>query len=116
MRRMSLLVVASLLVLGGAAWFLFLRPGVSIASSVDPGVTIECSSSLGVDEAACRGLGDAMLEAGPPSTTFELEDVVRIRLDRGLFGGECRIEYFLSRYPDEATWAEPAACGVTESS
>ncbi len=115
MARIGLVAVVLLVVAGAAAWFLLLRPGVSVASSVDPDVTIECSASLGVDEGVCRGLGDAALEAGPPSTTFELEDVVRLRLDRGPLGGECRFEYFLSRYPDEAIWTETAACGVSGS-
>lgn len=115
MVRIGLIVVVVVLVFGGAAWWLVLRPGVSVASSTNPDVTIECTASLDLDEEACRRLGDAVLEGGPPSTTFELEDVVRVRADGGPFGDECRFEYFLGRYPDEAIWTETAACGISSS-
>lgn len=115
MARIGLVVLVVLLVAGGAVWFVFLRPGVSVAASVDPDVTIECGASLDLDEDGCRGLGDTVLAGGPPTTTFELEDVARIRIDGGFLGGDCRVEYFLGRYPDDVAWTEDGTCGVSSS-
>lgn len=115
MARIGLVVLGVLLVAAAVAWFVILRPGVSVAASEDPDVTIECTASLGLDEDGCRGLGDAVLAGGPPTTTFELEDVARIRIDGGPFGGDCRVEYFLGRYPDEVAWTQEGACGVSSS-
>jgi hypothetical protein len=88
------------------------RADVSVTSSVDPDVMIECTSAAGADDGACLAWGDAILADGSPSTTFEAGDLVRLRLDRALFGlgAECRAEWFLGRYPDEAVWTEDVAC------
>ena len=70
----------------------------------------------GADEDACRAWGDAILDAGPPSFTFEMDDLARLRIDRPLllgFGSRCEAVYFTSRYPDEAVWTEETSC-VTE--
>ena len=55
-----------------------------------------------------RAWGDAILAEGSPTTTFEAQDVVRLRLDRELlgFGDTCRAEWFLGRYPDDVAWNE----------
>ena len=65
-----------------------------------------------VDDADCGAWGDEILAGGSPTTTFEAEDVVRLRLDRALlgFGDTCRAEWFLGRYPDDVAWSEDVAC------
>lgn len=96
-----------------AALYVALRGGSAVraTASADPEITIECSGSTGVAD-GCRPWGDAILASGPPSTTFEMVDVVRIRLDRELlgFGSTCSIDYFVGRYPDDSVWTEETAC------
>jgi hypothetical protein len=74
-------------------------------------ISVECTGWTGVAE-RCREWGEAVLAAGAPSTTFELEDVVRIRLDRPTFGlaGRCTAEYFIGRYPNDVAWTEDVDC------
>jgi hypothetical protein len=100
------------LVVGVGAWLL-LRPTIRVASSADADVTIVCAASTGTDADACGAWGDEVLAAGPPSTTFELDDLVRLELSRSAlgFGGECEAAYYLGRYPDRPVWTEPVACG-----
>jgi hypothetical protein len=73
--------------------------------------TIECTGWSGVTE-DCAAWGAEVLAVGAPSNTFELDDVVRIRLDHPTFGFAemCTVEYFLSRYPDEVAWTEEIDC------
>ena len=96
-----------------AAVLVFLRTGsVSTAeSTLQPGLTIECAGSTGVT-GACGAWGDEILAAGPPSTTFEMDDLRRLRLDRPMLGfaSTCVAEYFVSRYPDDAIWDDEVAC------
>ena len=75
------------------------------------GITVECTGWTGVST-GCAAWGEEILAAGPPSNTFEMEDVVRLRLDRrGFgFGRACEAAYFLSRYPDEPAWTDEVAC------
>ena len=113
MKRMVRIGVISLaLLMAGLAVLLFLRPASSATSTVDADVTVECTGSVAVDEPACRAWGDGLLAEGSPTTTFEAQDVVRLRLDRSLlgFGGTCRAEWFLGRYPDDVAWTEEVAC------
>jgi hypothetical protein len=114
MARIAYWAAVALLLAAAVAWYLFGRPGVEAASTVDPEVTIQCRGSASASVDACREWGDAVLADGPPSTTFELEDVVRVRLDRPLVGDECRAEYFLGRYPDEVAWAASVACPTAD--
>lgn len=104
------MIVLVLAALGAAAWYLLLRPGVEVASSVDPDVTITCPASASVSEEGCRDWGDAMLAAGPPSHTFEMDDLARLSLVRGPFGGACEVSYFLQRYADDPAWTDAVAC------
>ncbi len=108
--RIGLLTL--LAILAALVVLLVARPAVIATSLVDPDVRIECTSAAGADDGACLAWGDAILAEGSPSSTFEAEDVVRLRLDRGLlgFGDGCEAEWFLSRYPDEAVWTEDVAC------
>ncbi len=96
-----------------AALYVALRGGSAVlaTASGDPEITIECSGSTGVAD-GCRAWGDAVLASGPPSTTFEIEDVVRVRFDRELlgFGSACSVSYFVGRYPDAPVWTEETAC------
>jgi len=110
MVRIGLVVLAALPAVLVAA--LLLRPGSSATSTVDADVIVECTGAAGVDEPGCRAWGDAILAEGSPTTTFEAEDVVRLRLDRELLGlaGTCRAEWFLGRYPDDVAWTEEVAC------
>ena len=113
MRRIGLWAGALIILLGIiVAPLLVLRPATSATSTVDPDVTVECTPAAGVDEVACRDWGDAILADGSPTTTFEAQDVIRIRLDRDLFGfGEaCRAEWYLGRYPDDVAWSESVPC------
>lgn len=113
MRRPVAIVAATIalaaIVVGA---FLVLRPGTAVASSMRPDVTIECSAAVGLDADACRAWGDELLREDAAPRTFEREDLRRLRLDRGLLGlaGECRIEYFLSRYPEIAIWSDELPC------
>jgi hypothetical protein len=107
----SLVVIALVVVALVGVAVAVLRPGISVTSEVDGDVTITCSASSGVDEAACATWGDSILAAGPPSTTFEMNDLVRLEVSRSMLGfGDCQAAYFLGRYPDSAVWAETVDC------
>jgi hypothetical protein len=112
-RKIGIVAAALILVLvvSVGAWLL-LRPTVWVASSADADVSIVCAASTGTDADACAAWGDEVLAAGPPSTTFELDDLVRLELSRSAlgFGGECEAAYYLGRYPDRPVWTEQIAC------
>ena len=105
----ALVVVAVVLV--SAGWFILGRAGVEAASTVDPDVTIRCDASTSVSEAACLAWGDDILRAGPPSHTFEMDDLARLDLTKGLFFSDtCEVRYFVDRYADESVWTEELPC------
>jgi hypothetical protein len=111
-KRIAILLAVVLAVL---AWFLVLnRPTVDGTSRVDPDVTIECDGSTSVTDESCMAWGDEVLGLGAPSTTFEMQDLVRLRFSKPLlgFGSPCQVEYFLQRYPDDAVWDEDIPCGA----
>ncbi len=101
-------LVAAVAVLMAAAAVYLLRPPVEVASEADPDVTIECAAATGVDRAACLAWGDAIIAGDPPSFTFEMEDLVRLRLERAWFGlgSECHASYVIARYAEPASSAE----------
>ena len=113
MRRAGLLIAVAVLacLVGVGAWLLARSP-VAATSAGDRDVEIVCAASTGVDEAGCAEWGDEILAAGPPSTTFEMDDLARLELSRALlgFGGECEVAYILGRYPDSPVWTEQVAC------
>jgi hypothetical protein len=112
-KRNAILSLAMLAVL--AVWFLVLnRPTVEASSAVDPNVTIECDGWTSVSEESCLAWGDEVLALGAPSTTFEMQDLVRLRFSKPLlgFGSPCQVEYFLQRYPDDGVWDEDIPCRV----
>ncbi|MDQ4036377.1 MAG: hypothetical protein M3153_10660 [Chloroflexota bacterium] len=111
---MRVRVVAVLLLVSVLAVALALLRGLpvtAVGSTLIPGVRIECAGSTGVKD-DCRAWGDEILAEGPPSTTFEMDDLVRLRLERPMLGfaSTCVAEYFVSRYPDDATWDDEVAC------
>jgi hypothetical protein len=114
-RRIGLVLVLVVVALVAALAVLLLRPPAVARSTVHPDVAIECSAASGLDAEACAAWGDELLAGGAPSRTFELEDVVRIRLDGGFIGDGCSVKWFLGRYPDDPAWTDEAACGVTSS-
>lgn len=106
--------IAVLVLLGvAAAAYVALRSPTLATSVVDPDVTIECAASASVSAEACGAWGDEILGLGPPSATFEMEDLSRLAISGPLLGlgSSCRVEYFLQRYPDDAVWTEDIPCG-----
>lgn len=108
--RVGILGVAVVLiiVIGG---FVVTRPSVQATSTVDPDVTIHCEASAASAE-ACLAWGDDLLGAGPPSTTFEMQDLAQLVIRRPLFGlgAPCAVDYILGRYPDDPAWSEETPC------
>ncbi len=113
MKRLAL--VGVFVVLVALTGFFGLRAATSVTTEdVGPGgVTVECSGWTGVSD-GCGPWGEAILAEGAPSNTFEIEDVVRLRLDRPALGfaDTCEAQYFLSRYPDEVAWTEDVPCAA----
>lgn len=102
-------VVVALAAVLVAAWVLVLgRPTVEATSSVDADVTVRCEGVNSDD--ACRSFGDALLASGPPSNTFEMEDLALLEIRRPLFGEGCRARYYLQRYVDDPAWTEEISC------
>ena len=108
------LLVAAVVVVGGAALLVVLRPSVSVMSNVAPAVTIECHG-IGV-EADCREYGDGVLSQGPPSNTFEMDDLARLALERPTLGdgSRCSAAWYIERYPDDPVWEADVACEVAD--
>jgi len=102
----------ALLAVGAVLAFLFLRPPVEAVSASDPDVTIECSGATGVSAETCRAWGDEILATGAPSTTFEMDDLARLVVDRPTrgFSPTCEVDYFISRDADNRVWHEAIAC------
>ena len=95
-----------------AAAYVAIRSPTLATSAVDPEVTIECAPSASVSAEACGAWGDEILDLGPPSATFEMEDLSRLAISGPPFGlgSSCRVEYFLQRYPGDAVWTEDVPC------
>jgi hypothetical protein len=102
-------VVVALAAVLLAAWVLVIgRPTAEATSSVDPDVTVRCEGLASDD--ACGSYGDAMLASGPPSYTFEMEDLALLEIRRPVFGGTCEARYYLQRYVDAPAWTEEVPC------
>jgi len=112
MRKIGATLLAVVLVPVAVAALLLARPTAQVASSVDPDVTIRCDGSTAVLRDACLVWGDEVLALGPPSSTFEMEDVAVLALSRPLlgFGSPCQADYFLQRYPNDAAWNADIPC------
>ena len=111
-RLAAVAFLGTVVVVVALAWLA--RPATRADSAVRPQVTIECAAMTGADEDACRAWGDAILDAGPPTFTFEMDDLMRLRIDQSVpgFGSRCEAVYFTSRYPDEAVWTEKIPCVI----
>lgn len=113
MSTRTLILAAAVLLVSAVGGFLLLRgASATVVSDVGDGrITVECSGWTGAGD-GCGPWGAEILAQGAPSNTFEMEDVVRVRLDRPAFGfaSTCVAEYVLSRYPDEVAWTEEVAC------
>jgi hypothetical protein len=98
------------LVIAVAAAVILGRPGTEAATG--SGVTVQCSAATGVDADGCRAWGEQILRQEPRTRTFRIDDVVRLSLDRELFGfgDRCRVEYFIGRYPDRPLRSEETPC------
>ena len=106
------LAVVLLLVLVGGGLLVYRGSSVVTVSDVGPNaITVECTGWTGMSAEACHTRGSGFA-SGAPSTTFDNEDVVRIRFDRGTFGlaAMCTATWFVSRYPDDPAWTEDVAC------
>ena len=112
-RRAGVMLVA-VVVLVAAVVFLALRPPARATGSGGgaSGVAIECAAGAGLDDAACARWGTERLAEGPPSNTFEMEDLGRLALTRDLLGlaGPCHAAYYTTRYADDPVWTEVVPC------
>jgi hypothetical protein len=108
--RRTVTVLAMLAIAFIAIGVTLLSGGREVTSSVDRGVTIRCPATTTAE--ACGAWGDGLLAAGAPSSTFEMVDLVRLELRRGILGigTSCEAVYFIGRYPDEPVWDEAAGC------
>lgn len=97
-------ILAGVVVVAAAATLYLLRPSIEVASEADPDVTIECTAGTGLDRGGCLAWGDAIIAGDPPSFTFEMDDLVGLRLERSWFGlgSECHASYLIGRYAEPA--------------
>ena len=109
-RRVAV-IGAVVLALVGIVTLFVVRPPTTVASALDPDVTIVCAAATGMDVNGCRAWGDDVIGAGAPSFTFELGDVTRLAFDRSAFGfgSSCEVSYFIGRFADPA-WAQETPC------
>lgn len=112
MARIGAIVGLVAVVLLVGAWLVLGRSDTQATSRLDPDVTISCDAWTSVAEEACRSWGDAILGAGPPSHTFEMDDLARLAITKPTFGfaSTCRVAYFLERYSDDPAWTDEVAC------
>ena len=110
--RIVVITVVALLI--GAAVYLFvLRSPVEAPSTALSEVTIECDPWTGLSAIACGSWGDAILASGPPSRTFNMEDLDRLRLSGAPLGlGSCRADWFLGRDRAQPVWSEELECAA----
>ncbi len=109
MRRFGLALVAVVVPLAGLIGFRIAAAPTTVSSS-NSDVTVECDSSVAAGD--CTAWGDAILRAGAPSHTFEIEDLERLELTRSMFGfgATCHAAYFIGRYPGDAVWTNVVTC------
>jgi hypothetical protein len=110
MLRIAAVVVLAVLV--GGIIFVVSRPTRETVATMDPDVRIVCDGSTSVSDQTCRAWGDEILALGPPSTTFEMQDLASLVITKPLLGigSPCQAAYFLGRYPDDAAWDEDVPC------
>jgi hypothetical protein len=112
MRMIAAALLVVVLAAAAIGAYLLLRPPVETTSSVRPAVTIRCDGSLSATEESCRAFGDAVIEMGAPSTTFEMDDVARLLISRQMLGvgSSCEVAYTLQRFPDDPLWTAEMEC------
>lgn len=112
MRKIGATLLGVVLVPVAVVALLLARPMVQATSSVDPEVTIRCDGSTSVNRQECLEWGEEVLALGPPTTTFEMEDLAVLALSRPLlgFGSPCQADYFIQRYPNDVAWNEDIPC------
>lgn len=112
MRKIGAALTAVVLVPVAVATLLLARPAVDVVSSADPDVTIRCDGSTSVPPAVCLDWGNQLLRAAPPSMTFEMQDLARLEISRPMLGfaAECRVAFFLQRYPNDSVSEEVSEC------
>lgn len=103
---------------GLAVLFLVTRGSAAQATASVDGrsVAVVCQTATRVAATECSGWAEELLAAGAPSSTFDMEDLVRLKLDRPWWGlsFECHSAYFISRYPDDPVWEVAVPCPGTE--
>lgn len=112
MVRIAVVLAVVLLAGGGALAYLVTRPPSRAVLDDPAGVVVECAAASGLDQAGCAAWGVDTVAHGAPSNTFELTDLGRLRLDRGLLGlaSTCQADWFTTRYADEAAWRGAVPC------
>ncbi len=110
MRKVVVAVGAVVVVLAVLVVLALWRTPTEVSSSVRPDVTVLCDSPI--PDEACRSWGDAILADGAPSFTFEMDDLDRLKLTRGMFGfgSACEAAYFIARELNEAVWIDDVSC------
>lgn len=100
------------LLLAAAVYLFLLRSPVEAPSTAHDGVMIECDPWTGVSADDCEAWGDAILDSGPPSRTFNMTDVDRVVLTRTPidFMGGCRVAYYLGRNANSPVWEQGTDC------
>jgi hypothetical protein len=111
MGRRIIIGVLVLLLVGAGIYLFLLRTPVEAPSTAMAAVTIECDAWTGATVDGCRAWGDRLLASGPPSRTFNMEDLERLRLSGTPLGlGACRVAYYLGRDLDRPVWNEETDC------
>ena len=108
--RIAGLLFALVVVVAGA---LLVGRGVTstrVDDLTEARITVECTGWTGAGN-GCAAWGEEVWADGPPSSTFDAADVVRLRFDREWLGfGDCSVNWFLSRYPDDPEWTASVPC------
>ena len=112
MVRVAIVVAVVVLLAGAAVAYLVTRPPSRAVLDDPRGLIVECAAATSLDQAACAAWGAETVAGGAPSNTFELTDLGRLRLDRGLLGlsSTCQADWFTTRYADEAAWSAAVPC------
>jgi hypothetical protein len=108
--RIAGLLFALVVLVGGG---LLVGRGVAtttVADATEAEITVECTGWSGAGD-GCAAWGEEVWADGPPSSTFDAADVVRLRFDRSALGfGDCSVDWFVSRYPDDPAWTASVPC------
>jgi hypothetical protein len=113
MTRRIIIGVLILVLIGAGIYLFLLRSPVEAPSTAMAAVTIECDAWTGLTADGCGAWGDRLLAAGPPSRTFNMEDLERLRLSGAPLGlGACRVAYYVGRNLVHPVWNEETDCAA----